>query len=141
MRPTARVTYPWKVKLGNHCWIGDHAELYSLGPITVGDNAVVSQHSYVCAATHDHKDITFPLVAKAVVIEREAWIATDCFIAPGVTIGMGAIIGARSTVLTDIPPAKIAVGSPATIKAERQRTTHLIEGSVEASISQSETIR
>src|SRR4051812_44965661 len=86
VRPTARVTYPWKVKLGNHCWIGDHTELYSLGPITIGDSAVVSQRSYVCAATHDYKDITFPLVAKAIVVEREAWIAADCFIAPGVTI-------------------------------------------------------
>ena len=53
VRPTARVTYPWKVTLGDHCWIGDHAELYSLGPISIGAHAVVSQHSYLCSATHD----------------------------------------------------------------------------------------
>lgn len=119
VRPTARVTYPWKVKLGNHCWIGDHAELYSLGPITVGDNAVVSQRSYICAATHDYKDITFPLVAKPIRIEREAWVAADCFIAPGVVIGAAAIVGARSTVLQDIPAQMIAVGSPAAIRGRR----------------------
>ncbi|SDH20611.1 putative colanic acid biosynthesis acetyltransferase WcaF [Bradyrhizobium sp. Rc2d] len=113
VRSTVRVTYPWKVKLGDHCWVGDHAELYSLGPITVGDNAVVSQRTYVCAATHDYKDITFPLVAKPVVIEREAWVAADCFIAPGVTIGAGAIIGARSTVLHSVAPAAIVAGHPA----------------------------
>ena len=103
VRPTTRVTYPWKVKLGNYCWIGDHAEIYSLGAITIGDNAVISQRSYICAATHDYKDITFPLVANPVVIEREAWIATDCFIAPGVTIGAGTIVAARSTVLQSVP--------------------------------------
>ena len=119
VRPTARVTYPWKVKLGNYCWIGDNAELYSLGPITVGDNAVVSQHSYVCAATHDYKNITFPLVAKAVVIEREAWIAADCFVAPGVTIGAGAIVGARSTVLQSVAAATIVAGQPAQFKGHR----------------------
>ncbi|MFZ1988670.1 MAG: hypothetical protein WAW96_02765, partial [Alphaproteobacteria bacterium] len=30
IRPTARVTYPWKVKVGARSWIGDRAELYSL---------------------------------------------------------------------------------------------------------------
>ncbi|SPP97725.1 WcaF family extracellular polysaccharide biosynthesis acetyltransferase [Bradyrhizobium vignae] len=119
VRPTARVTYPWKVKLGDHCWIGDNAELYSLGSITVGNCAVVSQRSYICAATHDHKNITFPLVAKPVVIEREAWIAADCFVAPGVTIGAGAIVGARSTVLRSVTQATIVAGHPAEFKGHR----------------------
>ncbi|MGY4472347.1 putative colanic acid biosynthesis acetyltransferase WcaF [Bradyrhizobium sp. LB9.1b] len=121
VRPTARVTYPWKVQLGNHCWIGDHAELYSLGPITVGDNAVVSQRSYVCAATHDYNNITFPLVAIPVVVEHEAWIAADCFIAPGVTVGAGAIVGARSTVLASVPRATIVAGHPAEFKGNRKQ--------------------
>ncbi|MCK1675315.1 WcaF family extracellular polysaccharide biosynthesis acetyltransferase [Bradyrhizobium sp. 150] len=112
VRPTVRVTYPWKVKLGDYCWIGDNAELYSLGPIGVGANSVVSQRCYICAATHDYTDITFPLVAKPVVIEREVWIAADCFIAPGVTVGVGAIVGARSTVLVDVLPANIVAGNP-----------------------------
>ncbi|SCB26868.1 putative colanic acid biosynthesis acetyltransferase WcaF [Bradyrhizobium shewense] len=119
VRPTARVTYPWKVKLGNYCWIGDNAELYSLGPITIGDNAVVSQRSYICAATHDYKDIKFPLVAVPVVVEREAWIAADCFIAPGVTIGIGAIVGARTTVLRDVEARAIVAGHPAAQKGFR----------------------
>ena len=119
VRPTARVTYPWKVKLGNHCWIGDNTELYSLGPITIGDNAVVSQRSYLCAATHDYKDVQFPLVARAIVVEPEAWIAADCFIAPGVTIGAGAIVGARSTVLQSVAAATIVAGYPAEVKGYR----------------------
>ncbi|GMO94108.1 hypothetical protein BwSF19_74240 [Bradyrhizobium ottawaense] len=127
VRPTARVTYPWKVKLGNHCWIGDNAELYSLGAIEIGENAVISQRSYLCAATHDYKDITFPLVAKAVIVEREAWIATDCFVAPGVTIGAAAIVGARSTVLTSIPSEAIAAGHPATVRGYRQEPTRSME--------------
>lgn len=123
MRPTARVTYPWKVRLGDYCWVGDNAELYSLGPITIGDNAVVSQRSYICAATHDHKNITFPLVAKPVTIEREVWIAADCFIAPGVTVGAGAIVGARSTVLRTVAAATVVAGNPAEFKRHRNDAT------------------
>ncbi|RZN05371.1 colanic acid biosynthesis acetyltransferase WcaF [Bradyrhizobium genosp. SA-3] len=125
VRPTARVTYPWKVKLGDHCWIGDNAELYSLGAITIGNNAVVSQRSYVCAATHDYKNITFPLVAKPVVIEREAWIAADCFVAPGVTIGAGAVVGARSTILQSVAPATIVAGHPAVCRGSRSTSAEL----------------
>ena len=123
IRPTSRVTYPWKVKLGNHCWIGDHTELYSLGPISIGNNAVVSQKSYLCAGSHDPLDITFPLTAAPVTVEDEAWIATDCFVAPGVTIGRGAIVAARSTVRGDVPPGVVVAGSPAVVKRERARPT------------------
>lgn len=119
VRASARVTYPWKVVLGDNCWIGDHAELYSLGPIDIGASAVVSQKSYLCAGTHDTSDVTFPLVASAIRVEAEVWIAADCFIAPGVTIGAGAVIAARSTVLSDIPGGVIAAGIPATVRKVR----------------------
>ena len=123
VRQTARITYPWKVEFGDHCWIGDHAEIYSLADITIGRNAVVSQRSYLCAGTHDHHDLTFPLVGKPIVVGDEAWIATDCFVAPGVKIGKGAIVAARSTVLKDIPDAMIAAGHPAVVKGPRPRPT------------------
>ncbi len=113
IRPTARVTYPWKIKIGDYSWIGDFAELYSLGPIEIGSHAVVSQHCYICAATHDHTKPDFPLLAKPVRIEDQAWIAAGCFIAPGITIGKGAIVGAHSVVLKDIPGAMICAGNPA----------------------------
>ncbi|NWF44270.1 colanic acid biosynthesis acetyltransferase WcaF [Hydrogenophaga sp. D2P1] len=119
IRPTARVTYPWKVELGEHCWIGDNTALYSLGEIKIGDHAVISQRCYICTGSHDIANITFPLTATPIVIEAEAWVATDCFVYPGVTIGRGAIIAARSTVLSDIPSGVIAAGCPATVRKER----------------------
>jgi putative colanic acid biosynthesis acetyltransferase WcaF len=127
IRPTARVTYPWKVTLGDFSWIGDRAEIYSLGPISIGANAVISQRSYLCAATHDIADITFPLVASPIIVEAEAWVAADCYIAPGVTIGRGAIIAARSTVLSDIPPGVIAAGSPASVRKSRAPISPALE--------------
>lgn len=123
VRPSARVTYPWKVRLGDHCWIGDSAELYSLGPISIGANAVVSQKTYICAATHDSEDLAFPLLAAPVTIEPECWIAADCFVGPGVTIRHGAVVAARSTVRSDIPAGTVAAGSPATVRKFR-RSAH-----------------
>ncbi len=120
VRPSVRITYPWNVAIADYCWIGDHVELYSLGPITIRENSVVSQRSYLCAGTHDPDDVTFRLVTRPVVVDQECWIAADCFIAPGVTIGRGAIVGARSTVLCDVPAGAVFAGNPAVFKKMRQ---------------------
>lgn len=112
-RPTSRITYPWKLEVGDHSWIGDHVELYNLGPIKIGNNSVISQRSYVCTGSHDHTTPAFTITRLPVVIGDAVWIATDVFVAPGVTIGSGAVVGARSSVFHDIPELGIAKGSPA----------------------------
>ncbi len=119
IRPSVRVTYPWKVSIGDNAWIGDDVELYSLGPIKIGSNAVISQGSYLCAGTHDHNAIAFDIVASTVTVESQAWVAAQAFIAPGVTIGRGAVVGARAVVLADVPPLAVAVGHPAKVVKQR----------------------
>jgi putative colanic acid biosynthesis acetyltransferase WcaF len=114
IRPTVRVTYPWKLSVGNHAWVGDHAELYTLGSITIGNNAVVSQKSYLCTGSHDYQSDFFDIYTKPIVIEDEAWVAADVYIAPGVIIGKGAVIGARSSVYKNMPAGMICIGNPAT---------------------------
>ena len=115
VRPTARITFPWKVEIGDFSWIGDHAELYSLDRISIGCHAVISQRSYLCTASHDFRDETFAYVTGPIAVGDQAWIASDVFVAPGVTIGSAAVIGARSTVLHDIPAEMIAHGYPARV--------------------------
>ena len=61
IRPGVRVTFPWKVEIGDYCWIGDNATFYSIAKITIGEHSVISQDAYLCAGTHDHRDVTFPL--------------------------------------------------------------------------------
>ncbi len=113
IRPTVIVTFPWKVSIGDYAWIGDDVVLYSLGEIEIGENAVVSQRSYLCTGGHDYTKPTFDIFAKKIVIEPEAWVATDVFVAPGVRIGRGSVVGARSSVFKDMPPMMICVGNPA----------------------------
>lgn len=43
---------------------------------------------------------------------NDVWIGQGAFIKSGITIGHGAIIGARATVLKDVPPYAIVVGTP-----------------------------
>jgi len=113
IRPTVRTTYPWKLTVGDYSWIGDDVVLYTLGEINIGSNVVISQKSYLCTGSHDYQKQTFDIYAQPITIEDEAWVATDVFVAPGVTIGRGAVVGVRSTVLNDLPAGMICFGNPA----------------------------
>ncbi len=113
IRPSVTVPYPWKLQIGDHSWIGDNTVLYSFANITIGNNVVISQKSYLCAGTHDYQSTSFDIQAFPIVIEDEAWLAADVFVAPGVTVGKGAVVGSRSSVFNDLPPMMVCVGSPA----------------------------
>lgn len=112
IRPTARFTYPWKVEIGDYSWIGDDVVFYSLDRIEIGSHCVISQKCYLCTGSHDFEDRTFGLKTAPIVVGNGAWIASDCFVAPGVEIGANAVIGARSSAFKDIPPGQVAWGSP-----------------------------
>jgi putative colanic acid biosynthesis acetyltransferase WcaF len=119
IRPSVKVTYPWKLTVGDHCHIGDDVQLYTLGEIEIGNCVVISQRSYICTGSHDYASPAFGLFAKRIVIEAEAWLALDVFVAPGVTIGRGAVVGARSSVFHDVPPGTVSVGTPARVVGQR----------------------
>lgn len=120
IRPSVQITYPWKVSIGDYSWIGDDVVLYSLGNITIGTNSVVSQRSYLCTGTHDYSKIDFPISAKNILIKDQCWLATDVFVAPGITINEGTVVGARSTVLNNLEPFSVYAGSPAKLIKKRK---------------------
>ena len=113
IRPSARITYPWKVAIGDHAWIGDHAILYSLADIRIGAHTVVSQLSHLCTGSHSIESASFAITAEPITIGSQCWLASDVFVAPGVTIADGAVVGARSAVFHDLSPAMIYRGTPA----------------------------
>lgn len=119
IRPTARFTYPWKVAIGNYSWIGDDVVFYSLDQITVGEHSVISQKSYLCTGTHDFQDVSFKLITAPITIDHGVWVAADCFIAPGVNLGSGVVIGARSSIFRDQPPGQVCWGNPCQPKYPR----------------------
>jgi putative colanic acid biosynthesis acetyltransferase WcaF len=119
IRPSVRIPYPWKLTIGDYCHIGDEVHLYTYAEIEIGNCAVISQRSYICTGSHDYTSPTFDLFAKKIVIEAETWVAMDVFVAPGVRIGRGAVVGARSSVFHDVPPGTVSVGTPARVVGQR----------------------
>lgn len=108
----ARIWEPWNLEMEDFSAIGDDARIYNIGKVTIGSNAVISQYAYLCTATHDYTNPSFPLFSLPIRVEASAWIAAGAFVAPGVTIAEGAVIGAYSVVTKSMPAWTVCAGNP-----------------------------
>jgi putative colanic acid biosynthesis acetyltransferase WcaF len=113
IRRTVRVYYPWNLSMGPVSCLGDDAVVYNLGPVSLGARATISQEAYLCAGTHDYRDLAMPLVVRPIFVGEDAWICARAFVGPGVTVGEGAIVGAGAVAMADVPEWTIAAGNPA----------------------------
>jgi putative colanic acid biosynthesis acetyltransferase WcaF len=111
--PSVRIWYPQNLEMASYSCLAPEVNCYSMAPITLDAYALVSQGAYLCAGTHDVDDRHFQLVVKPIVIKANAWVAAEAFVGPGVTIGQGAVLGARAVAFRDLEPDTIYIGNPA----------------------------
>jgi len=120
--PSATIYFPWNLEARDESAIGEQAFIYNLGRVTIGPRVTISHRAHLCAGTHDHSKRDFPLLRPPIVIGSEAWICADAFVGPGVTIGEGAIVGARAVAMKDVNPWSVVVGNPARESRKREIT-------------------
>lgn len=89
-------------------------------PITIGKGVMIAPSCALYSFNHGIAPGTSirhqPLESKGpIVIGDEAWIGTRVTVLHGVTIGKGAIVGAGSVVMGNIPDNAIAGGVPAEV--------------------------
>jgi putative colanic acid biosynthesis acetyltransferase WcaF len=111
--PRARIWAPWRLTMGHWTCIADDVDVYNTARVTLHEYATVSHYGYLCTASHDFDDVRHPLITAPIVIGQRAWLAADVFVGPGVTIGEGTVVGARSGVFNDLPAWVLAAGTPA----------------------------
>jgi putative colanic acid biosynthesis acetyltransferase WcaF len=119
IKPDVRITFPWKLKLGDHVWLGEECWLLNLAPITLEDNVCLSQRSFLCTGNHDYKSATFDLITKPIQVNSGAWVGASAFVGPGVTIGTHAVLTAGSVATKNLEPFGIYQGNPAAKVSER----------------------
>jgi putative colanic acid biosynthesis acetyltransferase WcaF len=111
--PSAKIWAPWNLTMRKKSCLSHYVDCYSVDKIVLGVNSTVSQYSYLCTASHDYTIQSMPLITGPITIGDGAWVTADVFIGPGVSIGEGAIIGARSSVFRDVAPWTVVAGNPA----------------------------
>jgi putative colanic acid biosynthesis acetyltransferase WcaF len=110
---------PWNLEIGANSSLGPKVDCYNQGKISIGDNTIISQKTYLCASSHDYTQKDFPLILKPITIGNGVWIAADAFIGPGIAIDDDAIIAARSVVIKNVDKNTIVGGNPAKLVKSR----------------------
>ena len=126
--PGTKIWAPWNLVLLDECGIAKGAILYSQGKIFIGYRAVISQGAHLVTGTHDYTKTGFPLITMPIHIGDHAWIAAEAFVHPGITIGDGCVIGARSVVTKDMPPWRVCAGHPCRPIKDRIFTKQNVHG-------------
>ena len=113
IKPGVHVKYPWRLRIGDHCWLGERAWIDNMEDVTLGSNVVVSQGAYLCTGNHDWSDPVLPLAPQPIVVEDGAWVGAFAKVAPGRTIGAGSVLALGAVALEDTEPWGIYAGNPA----------------------------
>ena len=93
-----------------------------VAPIRIGRNATVSQRAFLCTAGHDITDPHHHQTDASIVIGDRTWVCAEAFVGQGVTIGEGAVVGARACVFKDVDSWTVVGGNPAKyIKTRRYK--------------------
>lgn len=123
LKPRIRVKFPWRLKIGDHSWIGEDVWIDNLAEVAIGSHACVSQGTYLCAGSHDWSKETFDLIVKPIRICDHAWVGARAVVAPGTVFGDGSILVLGGVATGHLEPWTIHYGIMNPKKATRQRST------------------
>lgn len=92
IKPGMKVKFPWRLCVGNHSWLGERTWIDNLGQVTIGSHVCISQGAYLCTGSHDWISERFDLIVAPITVSDHAWICAYTTLAPGSSIGEGAVV-------------------------------------------------
>ena len=104
IRSRVNITFPWRLEIGDHVWIGDEVMILSLAPVKIGSNVCLSQRAFLCTGSHDFRKPGFDLITEPIEIGDSCWVAACAFVGPGVTVPPGTLVKAGKVLGKTGPP-------------------------------------
>jgi putative colanic acid biosynthesis acetyltransferase WcaF len=121
IKPGVRVKFPWRLEVGDHCWIGERVWIDNLDNVSIGNHVCISQGAYLCTGSHDWLKASFDLLTAPIVVGDHAWLCARVTVAPGTRIESGAVLGLASLGGGILEEWTIYKGNPAVPKKKRTR--------------------
>jgi len=123
-----RIQHPQAVEIGKNVGINDRiwiAANSNNGQISIADEVIIGPSCVIHSGNHKFQNPDIPVQNQGyefapIVIERDVWIAANCTVLSGVTIGEGAVLAAGSVVTKDVPAYSIVGGVPAKVISTRK---------------------
>jgi len=110
-RYNARIICDAEIHIGNYALISWNVVLMDTYRVPVEPIERRGALEQICTRSPRRLDAHVP--ARPIHIGDNVWIGFDVCVLPGVTLGEGAIVGARSVVVEDVAPYTIVAGNPA----------------------------
>lgn len=120
VRPGAYAIMCSQISIGNRVVIRPGTMLFAdaSAGITIDDDVLIGSGVHIYVGNHRFSD-ALPIIdqghspSRDVTLRRGCWIGANAMLLSGVTIGVGAVIGAGSVVRESVPDGAVAVGNPA----------------------------
>lgn len=119
IKPNVNIKFPWKLTIGDYCWIGEDVWIDNLSEIRIGKSVTISQGALLLTGSHDHTSERFDFISNPIILEDGAWIGAKAVVFGGVTAGSHSILGISSVAERDLEPYIIYKGNPAIPVIER----------------------
>ena len=112
IRSRVNITFPWKLTVGDHVWIGDEVLILSLDRVILANNVCLSQRAFLCTGSHEFAKESFDLVTGPITIGESGWVGAASFVGPGVTFAPGSRSLAGAVVVKDVEAGTTVGGVP-----------------------------
>lgn len=116
LRHRVRIHWPWKLTIGDSCWIGEGVWILNLEPVTIGTQVCISQDVLLCTGSHDRRSPSFEFDNAPITVGDGAWVAARATVLRGVTIGAEATVGATALVTRDVPAGAVVLAPESSVR-------------------------
>ena len=119
IKPHVNIKYPWRLKVANNVWIGEHVWIDNLADVVIEDNVCISQGAMLLCGNHDYRKTTFDLIIGNITLKKGSWIGAKTVVCPGVVVGIHALLTVGSIATKHLNAYTIYQGNPAQAIKER----------------------
>ena len=113
IKTNIKISEPWHLSIGDHCWIGENVWIDNLDYVTLEDNVCISQGAFLFCGNHNYKLESFDLMIRQIVIESGAWLGAKSIVCPGIKVGSHAILSVGSLADKNLDSFCVYKGNPA----------------------------
>ena len=106
--------------MGERSILAEQVDCYNVALVVLGEEAIVSQYSYLCTASHNIHQPEFPLVTAPIILKPKAWVAAKAIVSMGVEIGEGGVVALGAMAIKNVEPWTVVGGIPAKPIGKRQ---------------------
>ncbi len=120
IKNNVNIKYPWKLTIGDNCWIGEEVWIDNLDYVFIYNNVCISQGAMLLCGNHNYKKYTFDLITSPISLMDGTWVGAKSIVCPGVTLFQNSILTAGSLANQDLEANYIYQGNPAKKNKLRQ---------------------